>query len=179
MNKLLEIRDIAVLEGANVTAFHAANAEGTFRYHHGTWALRDRFVGGDWMVNRSNGVETIRNEVLKLAIGFCNVDLACVDRYDPQPRTKKGNGAARAASPGLFEHLPKYVPGIPREWQFFYLMVDDKGAAELSRPVLEAGRFIAMIERLYLAHGSDDGSTIRVLDVPDTGQDFDPQIVRK
>lgn len=179
LNKLLEIRDIAILEGANVTTFHAANAEGTFRYHHGTWALRDRFVGGDWAVDRSNGIETIRNEKLKLVVGFCNVDLSCVDAHDPQPRTKKGSGAERASGPGLFVNLPKYVSGVPREWLFFYLMVDDKGAVELSRPVVESGRFVAMVERLYLSDGSDDGSAVRVLDAPDAGPEFDPQIVRK
>ncbi len=80
-NKLLEVRDIAVHEGSNATLFHAANAAGTYSYHGGTWALRDRFVGGDWVLDRSNGVETIRNDKLKVIVAFSNVDLACVDNH--------------------------------------------------------------------------------------------------
>ncbi len=176
-NKLLEVRDIAVHEGSNETEFHAANASGTFKYHHGIWALRHLFVGGDWALDRSNGVETIRNKGLKIIVGFCNVDLACVDWHDPQPRTKKGSGVERTAS--LFPDLPQYAPRQTGEWQFFYLMVDEKGAVELSRPVIKLGRFTAMVERIYLSNGSDDDGTGITKDMPDAVVEFDPQIARK
>ncbi|WP_375764257.1 hypothetical protein ACE10X_13320 [Bradyrhizobium sp. Pha-3] len=178
-NKLLEVRDIAVHERANATAFHAANAPGTFSYHHGIWALRHRFVGADWRLDRTNGVETIRNDRLKLVVSFCNVDLACVDTHRPQPRTKKGNGVERASGPGLFEHLPQYAPRPKGEWQFFYLMVDESGAVELSRPVVKGGGFMAMIERIYLSNGSDDDGAGLTNDMPNTPIEFDPQIARK
>src|SRR5690349_9272434 len=97
-NKLLEIRDIALHEGSNATAFHAANAGGTYAYHGGTWGLRDRFVGDDWILDRANGVETIKNNKLKVVVAFSNVDLTCNDTHVPQPRTKKGSGAERAMS---------------------------------------------------------------------------------
>ena len=42
---LLTARDVAIQESGNATAFHPANAAGTFAYHHGTWAIRDQFVG--------------------------------------------------------------------------------------------------------------------------------------
>lgn len=178
-NKLLEVRDIAFHEGASATAFHASNAPGTFSYHHGIWGLRDRFVGEKWAVDRTNGVETIRNQELKLVVGFCNVDLACNDAHRPQPRTKKGSGSERATFAELFDSLPEYVLKPTGEWQFFYLMVDAKGAAELSRPVVKRGRFTAMPERIYLSYGSDDdGSGIR-LPSPDPIVEFDPQIARK
>lgn len=178
-NKLIEVRDIAVHEGSNATEFHAANASGTFQYHHGIWALRHLFVGGDWGIDRTNGVETIRNKKLKLIVGFCNVDLACIDWHDPQPRTKKGSGVERTASPALFDDLPQYLPRETSEWQFFYLMVDEKGAAELSRPVIKLGRFHAMIERIYLSSGSDDDGTSITKEAPDVVVEFDPQIARK
>jgi hypothetical protein len=178
-NKLLEVRDIAIHEGSNATEFHAANAGGTFRYHHGIWALRHHFVGTIWFLDRTNGVETIRNKELKIIVGFCNVDLACVDGHKPQPRTKKGSGAERAASPGLFDSLPEYSPRQTGEWQFFYLMVDEKGAVELSRPVIKRGRFSSMIERIYLSNGSDDDSTGITKDIPDAVIEFDPQIARR
>ena len=178
-NKLLEVRDIAIHEGSNATEFHAANASGTFKYHHGIWALRHSFVGSDWVLDRSNGVETIQNEGLKVIVGFCNVDLACVDWHDPQPRTKKGSGVERAASPALFDNLPQYAPRQTGERQFFYLMVDEKGAVELSRPVIKLGRFTAMIERIYLSNGSDDDGTRIMKEIPDAVIEFDPQIARK
>jgi hypothetical protein len=78
---LLEVRDVAVNESANATPFHAANAAGTFSYHGGTWALRDRFAGGDWVVDRSDGVETIRNEKLKIKVAFSNVTTI---EFEPQ-----------------------------------------------------------------------------------------------
>jgi hypothetical protein len=176
---LLEARDIAVHESANATPFHAANAGGTFAYHGGTWALRDRFVGGDWTVDRADGVEAIRNEKLKVKVAFSNVDLACNTAHMPKPRTKKGAGAERAVSGGLFPDLPQYAPRQSGEWQFFYLMVDANGAAELTRPVVKGGTFVAAIERIYLSDGADDEGD-KLLDNPgDTPIDFEPQIARK
>src|SRR6266508_3970919 len=95
--RLLTVRDVALHEGANATAFHPANSAGTFAYHHGTWALRDQNVGKDWVEDRSDGIEAICNEALKIKIAFCNVDLACQDDPLPQPRSRKGAGAERAS----------------------------------------------------------------------------------
>lgn len=179
-NKLLEVRDIALHEGSNATAFHAANAAGTYSYHGGTWGLRDRFVGDDWVLDRSNGVETIKNEKLKVIVAFSNVDLTCNDAHIPQPRTKKGSGAERAMTPDIFGGtLPQYAPVPTGEWQFFYLMVDVDGGCELTRPVVKGGKFTSAIERIYLFEGDDDdGASLRKTG-PDDIIDFDPQIVRK
>jgi hypothetical protein len=176
---LLEARDIAVHESSNATAFHAANAAGTYSYHGGTWALRNIFVGGDWTVDRSDGVEAIRNEKLKVKVAFSNVDLACVTAHTPKPRTKKGAGAERAMGGGLFPDLPQFAPRQTGEWQFFYLMVDAEGAAELTRPVVRGGTFVAAIERNYLSPGGG-GDGGKLLDTPDDVPiDFEPQIARK
>jgi hypothetical protein len=88
-SKLLEVRDVALTSGANATAFHPINAPGTFSYHDGTFALRIRHVqaGGEWAVDRSNGIESIRNDKRKLKIVFANVDIACDDEQKPQPRS--------------------------------------------------------------------------------------------
>ncbi len=176
---LLEARDIAIHESGNATLFHAANAAGTYSYHGGTWALRDRFVGTDWTVDRSDGVEVIKNEKLKVKVAFSNVDLACNTAHMPKPRTKKGAGAERAMGGGLFGDLPQYAPRQTGEWQFFYLMVDPDGAAELRRPVVKGGTFVAAIERNYLSDGGD-GRDDKLLDNPDdTPIEFEPQIARK
>jgi hypothetical protein len=59
---LLVARDVALQESANATAFHPANAAGTFSYHHGTWALRDQFVDKKWIEDRTDSIEAIRND---------------------------------------------------------------------------------------------------------------------
>jgi hypothetical protein len=176
---LLEIRDIAMIERANATPFHPSNSPGTLSYHHGTWGLREKFVGEVWALDRSEGIEAIRNDKLKIRIAFCNVDLACNDDHIPKPRSEKGAGAERASRPMLFPDLPRFAPRQVGGWQLFYLMIDQEGAAELTRPVVRGGTFTAAIERIYLSDGHD-GDPAKMTE-HDTGptESFDPQVVRK
>ncbi|MBZ0145950.1 MAG: hypothetical protein K8F62_00145 [Pseudorhodoplanes sp.] len=174
---LLIARDVAMQERANATAFHCSNAPGTFSYHHGTWSIRDRFVDKDWAVCRLDGIEGIRNEALKIKVAFSNVDLACNDDHIPKPRSEKGAGAERAASGGLFGHLPHYTSIPTDDFALYYLMVDQEGAAELTRPVVSNGTFSTAIERIYLSDGGDDGSAL--LGDDGIADDFDPQVARK
>jgi hypothetical protein len=176
---LLAARDIALSERANATDFHPVNAPGTFGYHHGTWALRDQFVSKRWTVDRSDGIEAIRNEDLKLRIAFCNVDLACDDNHIPKPRSEKGAGAERASGATLFGDLPHYAPRPVGDWMLYYLMVDQNGAAELTRPVVSGGTFSTAVERIYLSNGGDDNPVIITKDDIGPADNFDPQVVRK
>jgi hypothetical protein len=176
---LLVARDVALQESANATAFHPANAAGTFSYHHGTWALRDQFVGKKWIEDRTDGIEAICNDPLKIKIAFCNVDLACDDNHSPKPRSKKGAGAERASGGGLFADLPQYAPRPAGDYALYYLMVDENGAAELTRPVLKGGTFVTPVERLYLSYGGDHGGALLVEDNEGPADNFDPQVVRK
>jgi hypothetical protein len=58
-------------------------------------------------------------------------------------------------------------------------MVDQDGVAELTRPVVKGGTFIAAIERIYLSRGAgDDGIKIGD-DTTDVAIEFEPQIARK
>ena len=86
---LLAAVGVAMNESANATPFHPANAAGTFAYQHGSWALRDQFVGTDWIEDREDGVEAIRCDALKLRVAFSNVDAACNDDQVPKPRSKR------------------------------------------------------------------------------------------
>jgi hypothetical protein len=176
---LLVARDVGLQESANATAFHPANSAGTFSYHHGTWALRDQFVGKIWIEDRTDGIEAIRNDSLKVKIAFCNVDLACDDNHSPKPRSKKGAGAERASGGGLFADLPQYAARPAGDYALYYLMVDESGAAELTRPVLKGGTFVMPIERLYLSYGGDDGAAPLIKDNEGPADNFDPQVVRK
>jgi hypothetical protein len=177
---LVRAAAVAVHEGRNATPYHCANAAGTFSYHHGTWALRNETVGEDWAVDRSNGVEAIVNQKLKLKIVFSNVDIACDDVQKPKPRSPKGAGAERACIGNLFGDLPEYAPKPFGDQATFYLMVDENGASELTRPVVKGRTFSAYIERIYLGRGdgAPAGATLP-LDADDAVNDFDPLVNRK
>jgi hypothetical protein len=105
---LLSVRSVAMGERASVTAFHCSNSSGTLAYHQAAWALRNEFVGGNWTLCRQDGIEGIRNDVLKIKVAFSNVDLACDDNHVPKPRSEKGAGAERACG-SLFDDLPHYT----------------------------------------------------------------------
>lgn len=178
---LTDVVQVAMLEAANATPFHPANASGTFAYHHGTWALRNAFVGDEWAVDREGGVEAIWNERRKVRVVFSNVDLACHDDQGPKPRSRKGAGAERLClSNSLFGDLPMYAPRPSGDVSTFYLMVDETGRAELTRPTVKGGTFDGYVERIYLIQdGDDDPAGKLTIDDADVADDFDPQIVRK
>lgn len=177
---LLKVRDTAVAAAADATPFHCANTAGTLAYHHAIYALRDAFVGEQWELARPNGVEVIRNNSVKVMVGFSNVHVACNDEDEPKPRSEKGAGAERVEQQaGLFGKLPRYAPQPESAWAMYYLMVDQSGAAELTRPVVKDGTFGPYIERLYLSSGDDLGGHSLSLDNRDVADGFDPQVVRK
>ncbi|MCY4289209.1 MAG: hypothetical protein OXC63_11510 [Aestuariivita sp.] len=167
--------------GEQATLHHAANAEGTYRYQEGVYALRKAFVGDKWEISRENSVETIKNDKLKIKVAFTNVDLACNHEHDPQPRSKKGEGAEKTCS-GNTPLLPnetwaKYARPENGEWKTFYLMVDREGAAELSQPVVSEETFKSFIERIFLTDSAEYRHTSSGDD--GTAVVFDPQISRK
>ena len=180
--KLLAVVEVARTEALNAaTPYHAANGSGTMAYQNGVWGLRYHFVSEDWKTDRSEGVESIRNDKLNLRVGFANVGRACDDSHVPQPRTSKGAGAERVSLSNLFENLPHYSPRPnDGEWAFYYLMVDIQGWAELSRPIVKRGSFHTPVERIYLLQGTDGAAKIDLLsDNSDAVSNFDPQIQRK
>lgn len=176
---LLQVRKIALAAAADATPFHPANAEGTLAYQHGTFALRNEFVGDDWKIHRPNGVEAIRNEKLKLSVVFTNVDVACSDQFDPKPRSHKGAGAERVCQANLFPWLPSYAESPATGEATYYLMVAENGAAELTRVVVEGGTFVEYVERIYLSDGDDLELAPVAQDDEEVADNFDPQVVRK
>lgn len=181
-SKLLQVRDVSRASAANATPFHPANASGTFSYQDGTFALRNLHVGAGsrWLLDRTNGVEAIRNDALKVRVIFGNVDVACDDANKPKPRSAKGAGAERACQGNLFgDSLPEYVASPTDAFATYYLMVDEDGAVELTRPVIKGRTFSAYVERIYLSDGGDKGLEELFLDNSDRANDFDPLVVRK
>lgn len=179
--KLLKARDIAVSSAANATPFHAQNASGTFAYHDGIWAIRNEFIDGVvWKLDRAGGIEAIQCEELKLRIAYCNVDVACNDFHYPRPRSKKGAGAERiGGGPGLFDHLPDFARTPRGPWSLYYLMVDEFGATELTRPIIEKNTFLAPVERIYLSKGDDEDKLSRPYEPQSPMEEFEPIIIRK
>lgn len=178
-DRLLTVRTVAISEAANATPNHCANAPGTFAYQHGTWALRDQHVGDDWKADRTDGVEAILNKALGIRVIFTNVNIACDDEREPKPRSTKGPGSERVCMGNLFGDLPRYAPRQRDEIATYYLMVDENGAAELTRAVVSGGTFSSYIQRIYLSDGSDLTTDKLPLDNDDAVTDFDPQVVRK
>lgn len=176
---LLKVRNIAVAAGADATPFHPANAEGTLAYQHGTFALRNEFVGENWKVDRPNGVEAILNEKLNLSIVFANVDVACNDVLEPKPRSRKGSGAERVCEPNLFPWLPSFAAAPTKGRATYYLMVAEDGAVELTRAVVNNGTFSGYIERIYLSKGDDLDRAPLSLSDGEAADNFDPQVVRR
>lgn len=182
--RLLRVRDVALQEASNVDPFNCANAAGTFAYQHGVHALRVEHVDGvEWRSDRSENVEGIVNEGRGVRILFSNVDFACRDDLDPKPRSAKGSGSERVCSGNnLFGHLPEYTRPPEEGLATYYLMVDETGAAELTRPIVARGTFTSYVERIWLSTGFEDEDPIGLrpsLDDDDAISDFDPQVARK
>jgi hypothetical protein len=178
-DKFRTVVTVATTASNDSTPFHPANAAGTFAYQYGTWAIRNEFVGEDWRLDRTDGVEAIRNDDKKVKVIFANVDIACNDIHLPKPRSRKGAGAERACLGNLFGDLPTFALRQPEGWATFYLMVDASGAAELSRPVVKASTFESFIERIYLPFDDLLESEFSSTDVDDSPIDFDPVVARK
>ncbi len=75
--------------------------------------------------------------------------------------------------------LPRYAPRTDEEWATYYLMVDENGASELSRPIVSGETFEAFVERIYLSDGSDFDPERMPLDDDEPAQEFDPLVSRK
>ena len=179
---LLRVRDVAIAGRNNATAFHAANAGGTFSYQDGTWCLRDEFVGPIWKMERPGGVEAIVSLEGPARVAFANVDRCCDEDHIPAPLSKKGSGAENLCEGNLFGSLPSYAKeetslGIP----LFYCMVDPDGRVELSRPTIEGNTFGPCVERNFIAAGGhdDDGTKIAVDPREDGPIEITPTITRK
>lgn len=175
---LLVVVRIAMVERNSVTGLHALNAAGTLAYHHGLAQLRREFLGEIWVIDHTEGIETIRHVGTGVRIGFCGVEEAC-GLFHPKPRSAKGPGAERACGPMLFDDLPTFVrlpAGAPA---LYYVMVDPFGAAELTRPVIERGTFTGAVERIVLTRGGDEEAPVRSSGAEDTADGFDPVVVRK
>ena len=78
-----------------------------------------------------------------------------------------------------FPTLPEYAPEQSDDYAVYYLMVDTKGAAELTRPVVKKNTFTRYIERIYLSNGRPEDEPDVSFDDGDATEEFDPIVARK
>ena len=137
----------------------AANAPGTFAYHFGVLELRVQLIGDHWEICRDGGIKSVISPDKSMKVGYQNVDLACSRVKDPSPRSEKGPGAEREFQGNLFDFFnvaaPKAVRAPKGGSVVFSVMVDDRGAVEVSRPIVEDGKFTGFIVRVFVSDGSD------------------------
>ncbi|WP_395175945.1 hypothetical protein [Roseibium alexandrii] len=180
---LLRAADAAVSAASDASPFDPSNASGTFAYIFGTRAMREEFVSSRWTVDRQEAVEAIRNESLKIRVVFQNVDVACNEKLQPKPRSKKGAGSERTCSENMLfdaEAIPHYTPAPTKgDYATYYLMVDESGACELSCPIVMNGTFTSFLERIFLTDSSGIPVTLSQDEDNDAVESFDPPVVRK
>lgn len=160
------------------TKNHPANTAGTRAYQEGIRTIRNQFLGKEWEIDRKEGVECMRNGKRRIRVAYCNVDRACDLNYLPSPRSAKGEGTERisGASPMLVE-APLVAPAVEGEKPaFYYLMVDDGGQAELSRPVIVGGAFAAAVERIFLIQEAEKEDGLPLWDAEEAADGTEPQI---
>lgn len=87
-------------------------------------------------------------------------------RPPPLPRSEKGSGAESLSGPDLFVNAgmkPGPLTAVLKDGiRTYYVMVGLDGSVELSCPVIEKGKFVHWMERIYIYS-------------PDSDREADPQ----
>ena len=191
IEQILAIRDSARAAYNDASPLMPQNAPGTLAYIHGVGALRSQLINGEWVIDRTLGVEAVINHELGKRIGYQNVDRSCDPIFPPMPRSEKGAGSARLCRLPLFEHygvvletdadrLPSDDVKDPHSGQVvtYFVMVGEDGSVELSCPVIANKRYSDFGERIFIDRPDDDWDARMDLD---TGpiEDFDVPVVLK
>lgn len=183
--KILEVRDAAYVHLVDTSPLMPINAPGTLAYHFGVRKMREAFCGKEWELDRSGGVESIVNASETTKVVYQNVDVACSRALKPKPRSDKGSNFELECQGNLFEFYkifaPEQVKPIKNKTKIVFIMVDDRGAVEVSTPVVEGGKFSGFVERIFVSDGADvdriDISPIEELPAP--VDDFDISVRRR
>ena len=183
---LLEVRDRALAASANANPNFPKNARGTFSYLFGVEGLRVVIVGEHWYKETVNNMEFVRNDHLSLRVGLSNVDIAGHQSKSPKARSNRGEVSKRVclAIGDLFpETMDSNVNVSIDQPATYFLMIDSKGGAELSRPVIHGNNYSDFVERICLSDGSD--ITDMDIKAPDSAESretensFDPVVARR
>ena len=182
---VLFVRDAAHIHMVDTSPLMALNAPGTLAYHYGLLETRVQFLGQKWEISRKGGIEVIFHVEKNIKLGYQNVDLACVRTITPNPRTGKGVGSERECEANLFEYFGVAAPKMTHSTKdivpVFYIMVDERGAVEVSRPVIEDKKFTGFIVRAFVSDGSDldEQEVVPSGDLEAPVDDFEVPVVRR
>jgi hypothetical protein len=160
VEQFVAIADVARRWAEDAGPLMPLNAPGTLAYIYGVNELRRQLVGGNWIVDRTCGIEAVVNREIGIRIGYQNVDVACDQVFAPTPRSAKGSAAESMCGPNLFEYAGIDVgpltgvkqDGIPT----YYVMVGEDGRVELSHPVIKDGAYRHFHERIFISGPAED-----------------------
>lgn len=191
IDQMLAVRDSARAASDDASPLMPQNAPGTLAYIHGVGALRSKLLDGEWVIDRTLGVEAVINHRLGIRIGYQNVDRACDPHFPPMPRSEKGSGSARLCRLPLFDfygfvletdvdRLPSDDTKDPHSDQVitYFVMVGEDGSVELSCPVIANKRYSDFVERIFIDQPNDDWSA-RLDPENDPVEDFDISVTFK
>lgn len=169
VSQILAIRDSARAAADDASPLMPMNAPGTLAYIHGVAALRGQILDGEWVIDRTLGIEAIINHELGIRIGYQNVDRACDAVFKPMPRSAKGPASERLCSFPLFDYygmaldsdkdrLPSDDMKDPHGDQVatYFVMVGEDGSVELSCPIITNQRYADFRERIFIDQPDGD-----------------------
>lgn len=151
-HKLCQVANRAIAQKLNAVSNHPVNTPGIFAYHEGVKAMRDIFVDGEtWIKSVENGIEYIVNPVKKIKVIYQNVDYACNPDHAPQPISRRGGTAKRAAiSSNQLEMFERSCDPV----NVLVICVSENNGivnGEISRPsnITARGYFSDFMERIF------------------------------
>ncbi|MGH1370213.1 conserved hypothetical protein [Roseovarius sp. EC-HK134] len=157
--QIMAIGQTARAYGDDASPSMPLNAAGMLSYIHGVGELRQQLVGPDYVPDRTCGIEAVVKRDRTVRIGFQNVDKCCVN-MPPLPRSEKGSGAESLSGPDLFVNAgmkPGPLTAVLKDGiRTYYVMVGLDGSVELSCPVIEKGKFVHWMERIYIYSPDSD-----------------------
>lgn len=167
--QILAVRDSARAAADDASPLMPLNAPGTLAYIRGVEALRAQVLDGEWVIDRTLGVEAVINRERGIRIGYQNVDKACDLVFKPMPRSAKGPAAERMCSFPLFAHYGMVLETdhdrVPRDdvkdphgdqVATYFVMVGEDGSVELSSPIIENQRYADFRERIFVDRPDED-----------------------
>lgn len=191
IDQVLAVRDSARAAFEDASPLMPQNAPGTLAYIHGVGALRGQILDGEWVIDRTLGVEAIINYRLGIRIGYQNVDRACDPNFPPMPRSEKGSGSAQLCRLPLFDfygvilesdadRLPRDGVRDPNAGSVFtyFVMVGEDGSVELSCPIIANKSYSDFVERIFIDRPADDWAD-RIEPEPAPVDDFDVPVTFK
>ncbi len=183
LDGLVHVSRQARTASMKATDLHPANASGIFAYLEGVQKLREVFtVEDEWDIDRTDGVESIRNDQRHIRITYSNVDWACDNNHTPKFLSKRGAATERMSGEqtDVFEDTLLFGPIQTAVRPVLYcLLVDSDGRAELTNPEIVDGEIKHAFERIFLILEKEDETITPPMDEEDFARDREPDISRK